>query len=228
MLAKDPLRPASCVFRLCWLVLVCLVHLTDAWLDGDPGNLEVKSQRQILFCASQSIPQPFCHKAGRIILLEQAAAIREYCFPERVDMLCKCKSVGSWIFRPGFPPHLHQWALSTHEPFDIGNSSVLGPPTKAAVLTQAQSSCHHYLALVTHPFNPHTCPFFPASNTSELRTCWFFWAYLYLSALILLHMINVCMTQYLSLGCSDCLPACWTFRRAFFLKTKPEREMQCT
>lgn len=58
-----------------------------------------------------------------------------------------------------------------NEPFDIGNSSVLGPPlivttaeqehpTKAAVLTQARSSCHHSLALVTHPLKSSHLPLF--------------------------------------------------------------------
>lgn len=186
MLATDPLRPASCVFRLPWLVLVCLVHPTDGWLDGDPGNLEVKS-RQILCCASQSIPEPFCHEAGCIILLEQASAIREYRFPERVDMLCKCKSVGLWLVRPGFPPHPHQWALSAHEPFDIGNFSVLGPhltvataeqehPTKATV-TQAQSSCHHYLALVTHTLKSSHLSIFSCFQHLSNEDMLFFCAY---------------------------------------------------
>lgn len=198
MLATDPLRPASCVFRLPWFVLVCLVHPTDGWLDGDPGNLEVKS-RQILCCASQSIPEPFCHEAGCIILLEQASAIREYRFPERVDMLCKCKSVGLWLVRPGFPPHPHQWALSAHEPFDIGNFSVLGPlltvataeqehPTKATV-TQAQSSCHHYLALVTHTLKSSHLSIFSCFQNLSNEDMLFFCAYLIPGTTVKRHLV---------------------------------------
>lgn len=52
MLATNPLRPASHVAGPPWIGLVCPAHPADAPLDGDPGNLEVKSTHRILCCAS--------------------------------------------------------------------------------------------------------------------------------------------------------------------------------